>query len=140
MGLFNTMTNIAQDTIDKQPKTVYGTVTYYYNGSVTVTTDNGTFENIRCSGIPKIGSSCVLIPVGDEYTCLPNEVDDTSMIYAMGLGKFKINEDGDLLFDLAIGVSNYFSINNNGDLIVNLDNATNQKFKIDTYGDVIYNG
>ena len=138
MGLFGTITSVAQDVVDNQPQTTYGTVTNYYDGSCTVATDTGTFENIKCINIPKIGSACILIPVGEEYTCIPNEVDDTAMIYGIGLGKFHINDEGNLLYDMGIGRTNYFSINSNGDLIVNLDSATNQKFSINENGEVVY--
>lgn len=64
---------------------------------------------------------------------------DDTMIYALGLGKFNINSDGDLILTLPIGVDNYFSIDNNGDLIVDLDDATAEKqFSINEDGDVIY--
>jgi hypothetical protein len=138
MGLFDTITSMAQDVVDNQPKTVLGTVTNYYDGSCTVATDNGTFENIKCVNVPKIGSACLLIPVGEEYTCIPNETDDTAMIYALGLGKFHINEQGHLIYETAIGGTNPFSINNNGHLIVNLDNSYKDKFKINEEGDLIY--
>ena len=138
MGLLDTISNVAQDVIDQQPQTLYGTVTNYYEGSCTVATDTGTFENIKCINIPKIGSACLLIPVGEEYTCIPNEIEDTAMIYALGLGKFHIDDEGNLLFDMGIGRTNYFSINSNGDLIVNLDSATNQKFSINENGEVVY--
>ena len=138
MGLLETIKQIIQDTIDQQPRILYGTVTYYYEGTATVNTDNGVFENIRCANTPKIGCACILLPVKDEYFCIPQETDDTNQIYAEGLGKFNINDDGDLIIDLPIGVTNYFSINNNGDLIINLDDETNQKFSINDDGDVIY--
>ena len=138
MGLFKTMGKIAQDTIDNQPQTMYGTVTAYYDGAVTVKTDEGVLEGIKCINIPKIGSACLLIPVNGEYNCIPNEIDDTGMIFAMGLGKFNIDDNGDLIYELPIGVTNYFSINNSGDLIINLDNVTNQRFSINDDGDVIY--
>lgn len=138
MGLLDTMTGIAQDTIDSQPKTLYGTVTNYHDGVCTVETDDGIFENIQCVNIPKIGTACILIPVDETYNCIPNEIDDTISLYAMGLGKFTINEDSDLLIDLPIGVTNYFSLNNDGDLIINLDSETNQHFSINEEGDVIY--
>ena len=138
MGLLKTITGVAQDTIDKQPKTLYGTVTNYYNGTCTVETDDGLLENIKCINIPKIGTACLLIPVDEEYNCIPNEIDDTTTLYALGLGKFTIDTNGDLNYTLPIGVTNYFTINNNGDLIINLDNTTNQKFSINTDGDVIY--
>ena len=60
------------------------------------------------------------------------------MIYALGLGKFEINSDGDLILTLPIGVENYFSIDNNGDLIVDLDETEAEKFSINNDGDVIY--
>ena len=138
MGLFGTITSVAQDVVDNQPQTTYGTVTNYYDGSCTVATDTGTFENIKCINIPKIGSACLLIPVGEEYTCIPNETDDTAMIYAIGLGKFHIDNNDDLIYDTAIGGTNPFSLNNNGDLIVDLDNSYKDKFKINEEGDLIY--
>ena len=137
MGLLDTIKDITQDTIDSQPKTLYGTVTKYYDGTCTVETDDGLLENIKCINIPRIGTACLLIPVDDEYNCIPNEIDDTTTLYALGLGKFTINEEGNLLYDLPIGVTNYFSISN-GNLTVNLDNVTNQKFSINDEGCVIY--
>lgn len=138
MGLFETLNTISQDVVDSQPKTVLGTVTNYYDGSCTVATDDGTFENIKCINIPKIGSACILIPVGEEYTCIPNETEDTAMIYALGLGKFHIDNNNDLIYDTAIGGNNPFSLNSNGDLIVDLDNTYKDKFKINDEGDLIY--
>lgn len=139
MGLFETLNTIAQDVVDSQPKTVYGTVTKYYDGSCTVETDDGILENIQCVNIPKIGTACLLIPIDDTYNCIPNEIDDTTSLYAMGLGKFKVDENGDLLLDLPIGVGNYFNLNNNGDLIVDLNgDSREQQFSINENGDVIY--
>lgn len=139
MGLFDTLTNMAQDTIDSQPKSLYGTVTRYYDGACTVKTDDGILENIQCVNIPKIGTSCLLIPINGEYNCIPNEIDDTTSIYAMGLGKFHVDDEGNLLLDLPIGVENYFSLNTNGDLIVDLNgDSREQQFSINDDGDVIY--
>ena len=137
MGLLDTIQGITEDVISEQPRTLYGTVMSYYDGTVTVETDDGLLENIPCVNIPKIGTACLLVPVSDEYTCIPNEIDDTIGLYAMGLGKFSINSDGDLLYDLPIGASNYFSLSS-GDLIVNLDSTTNQRFSINDDGCVIY--
>jgi hypothetical protein len=138
MGLLDTIKDITQDTIDSQPQTLYGTVTKYYDGSCTVETDDGILENIQCVNIPKIGTACLLIPVDDTYNCIPNEIDETTSLYAMGLGKFNINDDGDLNYELPIGITNYFTLNNNGDLIINLDAVTNQRFGINDDGCVIY--
>jgi hypothetical protein len=141
MGLLDLISNITQDIIDKQPKPLNGTVKAYYDGACTVETDDGVMENIECVNIPKIGTSCLLVPVDDEYTCIPTETDDTLMIYSLGLGKFSINDDGDLLLDMAIGAENYFSINNDGDLIIDLNGDTReQNFSINDDGDVIYDG
>lgn len=64
---------------------------------------------------------------------------DDQMIYALGLGKFHIDENGDLILDLPIGVANYFELNENGDLIVDLgDSEQEQRFSLNEEGDVIY--
>lgn len=65
---------------------------------------------------------------------------DDQMIYALGLGKFHINNNGDLIYTLPIGVENYASINNDGDLIIDLDNSEASKFALNSEGDVIYGG
>ena len=63
---------------------------------------------------------------------------DDQMIFAMGLGKFNINSDGDLIFTLPIGVENYASINEDGDLIIDLDSTEAERFNINDKGEVIY--
>ena len=63
---------------------------------------------------------------------------DDQMIFAMGLGKFNINSDGDLIFTLPIGVENYASINEDGDLIIDLDDSEAERFSINDKGEVIY--
>jgi len=64
---------------------------------------------------------------------------DDQMIFSLGLGKFEINSDGDLILTLPIGVDNYFEIDSNGDLIVNLDDSDiEERFSINDDGDVIY--
>lgn len=63
---------------------------------------------------------------------------DDQMIYALGLGKFHINNDGDLIYTLPIGVENYASINSDGDLIIDLTESENSKFQINNEGEVIY--
>lgn len=63
---------------------------------------------------------------------------DDQMIYALGLGKFNINEKGHLILNLPIGVENYFTINNQGHLIIDLDNSEASKFSINDEGRIIY--
>ena len=63
---------------------------------------------------------------------------DDQMIYALGLGLFEINHDGDLILTLPIGVDNYFSINADGDLIVDLDDSQAEKFSLNGAGEVVY--
>lgn len=65
-----------------------------------------------------------------------NRAND-QMIYALGLGKFNIDENGDLIYTLPIGVENYASIVD-GDLIINLDSTEAERFSINDKGEVIY--
>ena len=62
---------------------------------------------------------------------------DDTMIYALGLGKFHIDNNGDLIVELPIGVDNYFSLID-GDLIVDLDDSHALKFQLNSKGDVLY--
>jgi hypothetical protein len=139
MGLLETIRNTATDVVESQPKTVQGTVKSYHEGVCTVDTVDGVMENLPCVNIPKIGSACLVVPSDGEYTCIPHEIDDTLSLYSLGLGKFWIDDNGDLQLELAIGTENYFSIDNNGDLIVDLDgDSREENFSINDDGDVIY--
>ena len=74
MGLLDTLQTVVQDEIGKQSSTVLGTVIAFYDGTCTVRTDEGTFENIKCANTPVLGSPCLLIPVNDEYISIPLKV------------------------------------------------------------------
>lgn len=63
---------------------------------------------------------------------------DDTLIYALGLGKFNIDSNGDLIYNLPIGITNYASINSDGDLIIDLNESENSKFRINNEGEVIY--
>lgn len=63
---------------------------------------------------------------------------DDTLIYALGLGKFNIDSNGDLIYNLPIGITNYASINSDGDLIIDLNEFENSKFRINNEGEVIY--
>lgn len=63
---------------------------------------------------------------------------DDQMIYALGLGKFNIDNNGDLIFTLPIGIENYASVNEDGDLIIDLDESEASKFQLNDEGEVIY--
>jgi hypothetical protein len=78
MPLLDTVQSITKDELSKQPSPVLGIVTAYYDGSCTVRTDEGTFENIKCIGIAKLNLPCILIPVGETYVCIPNMDSQTT--------------------------------------------------------------
>lgn len=74
MGLLDTLQTVVQDEIGKQSSTVLGTVIAFYDGTCTVRTDEGTFENIKCANTPVLESPCLLIPVNDEYISIPLKI------------------------------------------------------------------
>ena len=74
MGLFETIQNVTQDTLNSQPSALLGKVIAFYGTTATVETSEGAFENIKCVSVPSEGSGCVLLPVGDEYICIPFEM------------------------------------------------------------------
>ena len=64
---------------------------------------------------------------------------DEQMIYSLGLGLFTINDDGDLIYNLSIGVDNYFSIDDTtGNLLIDLDESEASKFSINDEGEIVY--
>lgn len=93
-GLFGTLQGIAQDAIDDLPSIVYGQAIQYYDGTVTVRTDEGTLENIRCVGTPVNGCSGVVIPVDGEHVYIPLE----DSIYA----RFGFNQESASKFNFAV--------------------------------------
>lgn len=62
---------------------------------------------------------------------------DDLMIHALGLGKFQIDSNGDLIVTLPNGIDNYFSINN-GDLIIDTEESEASKYNINDKGVLTY--
>lgn len=76
MTLFDAIQSISENAIANQPSVEYGTVTKFYENTVTVKTDEDQLlENILCVSTPKIGCACILVPVGEEFVCVPLELD-----------------------------------------------------------------
>ena len=126
----------------------YATITKVYDdNTVDCKEDNGTIHKnvINSTNLTLSIDDTVLLSFIDNNIYNPMitggvEVKGANdqMIYALGLGKFKINNDGDLILTLPIGVENYFELDNNGDLIIDLDETEAEKFRINDDGDVIY--
>ena len=129
--------------------TRYATITAINNdGTVDCKEDNETIHKnaINTTNLKLSINDTVLLGFVDNNIYNPmvtggvtvKNADDT-MIYALGLGKFHIDENGDLIVDLPIGVENYFELNSDGDLIVDLDDPEmEQRFSLNEDGDVIY--
>lgn len=109
--------------------------------------DNGTEHKnvINTTNLPLNPDDVVLLSFVDNNIYQPMitggvtvKSADDQMIYALGLGKFNINSDGDLIYTLPIGVENYTSINEDGDLIIDLDSTEAKRFNINDKGEVIY--
>ena len=109
--------------------------------------DNGTIHKnvINTTNLPLNTDDVVLLSFVDNNIYQPMitggvqvKSADDQMIYALGLGKFQINNDGDLTYTLPIGIENYTSINEDGDLIIDLDSTEAKRFNINDKGEVIY--
>ena len=74
VSFLETLQTVSQDIIDTQPSNIYGTIIKEYENTVTVETEDGTFENLLCIGTPVLGSACILLSVDEEYICLPVEI------------------------------------------------------------------
>ena len=128
--------------------TRYATITAINNdGTVDCKEDNETIHKnaINTTNLKLSINDTVLLGFVDNNIYNPmitggvtvKNADET-IIYALGLGKFNINNDGDLIYTLPIGVENYASISDDGDLIIDLDTSEAEKFTINDNGEVIY--
>ena len=109
--------------------------------------DNGTIHKnvINSTHLPLTTDDVVLLGFIDNNIYQPmimggvtvKHADDVA-INALGLPKFNINTEGDLIAELPIGITNYCEINEDGDLILNISDSQASKFNINNNGDVIY--
>lgn len=128
--------------------TRYATITQTHSdNTVDCKEDNGTEHKnvINSTNLPLTIDDTVLLSFIDNNIYNPMITGgvtvkgaDDQMIYSLGLGKFQINTNGDLIFTLPIGVDNYASINSDGELIIDLDETEANKFSINDKGEVIY--
>ena len=136
------------DNLEDIAFTRYATITAINNdGTVDCKEDNETIHKnaINTTNLKLSINDTVLLGFVDNNIYNPmitggvtvKNADD-QMIYALGLGKFNINNDGDLIYTLPIGVENYASISDDGDLIIDLDSSEAEKFTINDNGEVIY--
>jgi hypothetical protein len=75
-GFLDNIQPIVEDVINAKPQAKLGIVKQFYGNTATVQTSDGTLENIKCVSVPVIGSNCVLVPVGEEYVCIPFLMED----------------------------------------------------------------
>jgi hypothetical protein len=136
------------DNLEDIAFTRYATITAINNdGTVDCKEDNETIHKnaINTTNLKLSINDTVLLGFVDNNIYNPmitggvtvKNADET-IIYALGLGKFNINNDGDLIYTLPIGVENYASISDDGDLIIDLDSSEAEKFTINDNGEVIY--
>ena len=111
----------------------------YNNKTADITTSNGTYRNVQCSGLAVEGAKGLLVYEDGEqdkpFVILFEDAETT--ITSLGLGKFHIH-DGNLYVELPEGVPNPFSINEDGDLIVEIPEGKTNNYSINNDGDLIY--
>ena len=136
------------DNLEDIAFTRYATITAINNdGTVDCKEDNETIHKnaINTTNLKLSINDTVLLGFVDNNIYNPmitggvtvKNADET-IIYALGLGKFNINNEGDLIYTLPIGVENYASISDDGNLIIDLDTSEAEKFTINDNGEVIY--
>ena len=121
MGLMDTFVSIVNDVVEGKPSTLFGRIINYYENTVTVETDNGLLENIKCVNVPVIGSPCILVPVDEEYICIPTQMDEYTreeideMISGGSVDlkqyvkkadvdlKFSLEDNGTIIFGIDVG-------------------------------------
>lgn len=105
-----------------------------------ITTETGTtLQRIKCSTQPITDTKGLLTYENgdqDKPFVIVFESAET-IINSLGLGKFKISDEGDLYVELPNGVDNIFKIENNN-LYVNIPTGRENNYNITTFGDIEY--
>ena len=139
MTIADEITTIIQSLTDNNIPPQIITITKGYNKPICdIQTQTSTLRNIRCSGLAIPDTTGLLIyENGDEHSPFVILFTDAeTIIHSLGLGLFKINEDGDLTVELPNSMNNIFQINEEGELTATLDGTNN--YSINTDGDCIY--
>ena len=139
MTIADEITTIIQSLTDNNIPPQIVTILKGYNKPICdITLNNQTLRNIRCSGLAIPDTTGLLIyENGDEHSPFVILFTDAeTIIHSLGLGLFKINEDGDLTVELQNSMNNIFQINEEGELTATLDGTNN--YSINTDGDCIY--
>ena len=77
-SFFESIQSIAGGVVDTMPSTVFGRVIRYSDNTVTVETSDGVLENIKSVNNPHVGGACILVPVEDDFVCVPLVHDEYS--------------------------------------------------------------
>ena len=121
----------------------YGTVTEVLNGKCSVKELDSDLihSNVPVTGtIPVSVGNVVLLGFVDNdlyqpYIILNKDAKDTATmntILALGIGLFKIKDDGHLYVELPMGMENIFEIDENGHLLVTLPESATNSYRLNT--------
>ena len=139
MTITDEITTIIQSLTDNNIPPQIVTIQKGYNKPICdIQTPNNTLRNIRCSGLAIPDTTGLLIyENGDQQSPFVLLFTDAeTIIHSLGLGLFKITEDGDLTVELPNSMNNIFTINTDGELTVTLDGTNN--YNINNEGDITY--
>ena len=125
---------------NNHPPQIVTIVKAYSNNTCDVRNETIELQRIECSGLAvKDGKGLLTYQEGNSNNPFVLLFEDgETTIQSLGLGKFTIDNNGDLYVELPNGIENRFSIDNNGDLYVELDMGVTNNYSIDETGDVIY--
>ena len=136
---------IVKDIANNNPSPEQGTITKVYSdGFVDIKTNNDTLKHVQVIGASTtIGDNAILVYLNEEATEYLAIADvSTSMemntILALGLGLFKIKEDGHLYVELPMGLDNFFELDENNHLIVTLPSDVENKYHLEEDGHLYY--
>ena len=137
---------VVDEKANNNPAPAICTIINIKEGYATVTLDddgNRKLSNLNCMGEANTGDKAVIVyPNGEEnnpFVICSTTNSTMNTILALGLGLFKIKDDGHLYVELPMGLSNFFSINNNGHLIATLPSGVTNDYHLESDGHLYYN-
>ena len=133
---------VVEEKANNNPAPEKCTIIESNNGFVKVKLSDGSvLSNLPVLGNPTPYTDAIVTYIDGESNSpliVPSTNEQLNTILALGLGLFKIKDDGHLYVELPMGINNFFEIDTYGHLIVTLPSGVSNDYHLENDGHLYY--
>lgn len=133
---------VVEEKANNNPAPEKCTIIESNNGFVKVKLSDGSvLSNLPVLGNPTPFTDGIVTYIDGESNSpliVPSIDENLTMILSLGLGLFKIKNDGHLYVELPMGISNFFELKSDGKLYVTLPTGASNDYTLENDGHVYY--